>query len=158
MKLSPTPLLGGLAMIGLAAVLAVALHLPPRAAQAQGPVDRQQFQQLLLVPPDDRDYVVVRAQQGQRVVVTDVIAYNAQDGRGHKVAPGAENYVWLGGYVEGKSVGLINRMRLLGNDSEQWRMETGFELRGAAELVVSNEKGTGSATPVLVYVNGYLAR
>jgi hypothetical protein len=128
-------------------------------ASAQATVtERQYFQRLLLVPPDDKDYVVTRIPEGQRAVVTDLIVYNTADGKGHKVAPTAESYLWVGGYVEGKSSGLVNRMRVLGNDTEKWNLVTGLELRGAPELLVSSEKGVPSETSALVYVNGYISR
>lgn len=129
----------------------------PRQAAAQGGT-REPFQQLLLVPPDDKDYVVVRIPAGSTAVVTDLIAYNVADGRGRKVPTTAESYLWLGGYSEGKSLGLVNRMRLLGNATESWHLHTGLQLAGAPELLVSNEKGIPGATSVLVYVTGYLQK
>jgi hypothetical protein len=144
---------------GAAAALGLALLAPAHSAQNAAPPDeRKPFQQVLLVPPNDKDYIVVKIPAGSRAVVTDVIAYNALDGKGHRVGPNAESYVWVGGYVDGKSVGLVNRMRILGNETEQWHLAGGMELGGAPELVVSSEKGTPGETPVLVHLCGYLTR
>lgn len=129
----------------------------PRA-QAQAAGERQPFQKLLLVPPDDKNYVVLKVPEGSRAVITDLTAYNATDGKGHKVAPGAEAYLWMGGFVDGKSVGIINRMRVLGNETEQWHLQTGMELAGAPELVISSDNTSPAPTPTLVYVNGYVTR
>jgi hypothetical protein len=144
---------------GAASLLALVIGtmLSPGEAGAQAG-ERQNFQVLLLVPPDDKDYVAVKIPEGGRAVVTDVVAYNAADGKGHKVAPAAESYLWVGGYVAGRSVGLVNRMRVLGNETEQWHLQTGMELRGAPELLVSSEKLAANETPALVYVNGYTTR
>jgi len=153
----PKFFLFGVVLAALAAVSLVMVASAPRAsAQAPRSGERQGFQTLLLVPPDDRDYVVTKLPAGARAVVTDIIVYNVADGKGHKVAPSAESYLWLGGYVEGKSVGLANRLRVLGNETEQWHLQSGLELRGAPELVVSSEKGGANASPALVYVTGYL--
>jgi len=145
---------------GLATVAAALLFSSRLAAQdtAPGAGERRPFHQVLVVPPNDQDYIVTRIPPGTRAVVTDVIAFNAADGKGKRVADGAESHLWVGGYVSGKSVGLVNRMRLLGNTTEQWHLETGFELSGAPELVVSSEKGVASESPVLVHISGYLTR
>lgn len=139
---------------------ALGTTLGPNDARAQGagPGERETFQQVLLVPPDDKDYVVVKVPAGFRAVVTDIVAYNVANGKGHKVAPEAESYLWLGGYVEKKSVALANRMRVLGNTTEQWHLQTGFELRGAPDLLVSSEMGGPTRSPALVYVTGYLTK
>ncbi|MFN3649658.1 MAG: hypothetical protein ACK47B_08750 [Armatimonadota bacterium] len=150
--LLPTLLAAG----SLAAYLLLA-GLPARDAGAQAP-GATPFRHVLLVPPDDKDYVLVKIPNGGKAVVTDIIAYNSADGNGHKVAPTAESYLWVGGYVDGKSVGLVNRMRVLGNETEQWHLETGLELSGAGELLVSSEKEAPGASPALVYVTGYLTR
>jgi hypothetical protein len=121
-------------------------------------MERQPFQQILMVPPDDKDYVVTAIPQGGRVVVTDVIVYNVADGKSHKVQPAAESYLWLGGYVDGKSVALINRIRTLGNETEQWHLQTGLELKGAPDLRVSSEKTGATASSALVYVTGYVTK
>ena len=135
----------------------LALFSPALPVQAQaGP--REPFQQLLLVPADDKDYVVLKVPAGARAVVTDVVAYNVANGKGHKVTNNAESYLWVGGYADGKSVGLINRMRLLGNDTEQWHFQTGLELKGAPELLVSSEKGMANASTALVLISGYVQK
>lgn len=130
-----------------------------RSASAQAPMaERQQFQQALLVPPDDKDYVVTAIPPGAKAVVTDLVAYNVADGKSHKVAPAAEGYLWVGGYADGKSVALMNRIRTLGNETEQWHMTTGLELKGTPDLRVSCEKSGPNASPVLVYITGYITR
>ncbi len=149
--------LGGVLALSTLAVVTASTVLP-RDAVAQGAADRQPFQQVLLVPPDDKDYVITRIPDGFRAVVTDVVAYNALNGKGHRVSEQSQSYVWVGGYLDGKAVGLVNRMRLLGNQTEQWHMITGFELKGAKELVVSSDKEATAASPALVYVTGYLTR
>lgn len=152
----PVPLSAALAAFVLGAGL-LTVSLAPRGAGAQGGTP-QPFRQVLLVPADDKDYLVVKIPAGGRVVVTDVIAYNSADGSGHKAAPSAESYLWIGGYVDGKSAGLVNRMRVLGNETEQWHLQTGLELSGAPELFVSSEKASPNPSPALVYVTGYVLR
>ena len=138
-----------------------ALFLLPLGVRAQRPDtagERRPFQAVLLVPPDDKDYVITRIPEGMRAVLTDVIAFNAADGKARRVSPSAESYLWIGGYVDRKPAGLINRMRVLGNDPEQWHLQTGMELRGAPELVATCEKGVPNESPVLLHVTGYLTR
>ena len=150
-------LLGG-ALTAAAVIGLLSSGVGPRRADAQPPAERQFFQRLLLVPPDDKDYVITRVPEGMRAVVTDLVVYNTADGKGHKVSPNAESYLWVGGYVEGKSSGVVNRLRVLGNETEQWHLQTGLELRGAPELLVSSEKGVPNESSTLVYVNGYISR
>src|SRR3954447_16028319 len=125
-----------------AGLLALALGgglLSARRAVAEAG-ERQPFSRLLLVPPDERDYTVAAIPEGARAVVTDVVMYNVADGKSHRVPAEAESYVWLGGYAGKTSVGVVNRMRVLGNETQQWHFQTGMELAGAPELVVSSEK------------------
>lgn len=140
-------------LVGAASLLPL---LPVWGAQAGAAGATTPFQAILLVPADDQDYIVTRIPAGKTAVLTDVIAYNSRDGLGHKVADETERYLWLGGYVERRSIGLVNRLRVLGNASEQWRLETGLRLTGAPELVVSSEKGAPGAGSSLVVVTGYL--
>lgn len=156
MKLSRFVLLSA-ASTGVLAALGVGI-LSARDASAQAPADRQPFQQALLVPPDDKDYIIATIPPGQRLVLTDVVVYNVADGRSHKVAPAAESYLWFGGYADGKSVALINRMRTLGNETQQWHLTTGLELKGTPDLRVSSEKLAANGASAVVYVTGYIAK
>ena len=130
----------------------------PRSAGAQAPAGVLPFQQSLLVPPDDKDYVVTQVPAGSRVVVTDIVVYNVADGKSHKVAPTSESYLWVGGYADGKSVAVINRLRTLGNDTEQWHLTTGLELKGTPDLRVSSEKLAANGATAMVYITGYLTK
>jgi hypothetical protein len=138
--------------------LLLGLFSGARSAGAQAPAATQPFQQALLVPPDDKDYIVTQIPAGSRAVVTDIVVYNVADGKSHKVAPTSESYLWVGGYAEGKSVAVINRLRTLGNDTEQWHLTTGLELKGTPDLRVSSEKLAANGATAMVYITGYLAK
>lgn len=146
--------------IFLAACLAAAallLPLIPVLSAQSGGSDRVPFQAVLLVPADDQDYILARVPAGKTLTLTDLVAYNVADGMGHRVDNQVERYLWVGGYMDGRSVGLVNRLRLLGNSTEQWHLQTGLRLRGAPELVVSSEKGRPGAGSSIVVATGYIA-